>query len=84
MTFQDVDDFKRVGFVPKEDDVAPKGEAAYVGPQFGPSAAERAGQRRQFDALPLQTIDECTRYGPIPALLGEVSKDVPEVLPCRG
>ncbi len=83
MALQHIDDFERVGFVAKKDDVAAIGEATYVRPQFRPPTAQRTGQRGELSALPLQTIDERARNGAIPAFSGEISKYVPEILPRR-
>ncbi len=83
MAFQHIDDFKRVGLVAKKYDVAAIGEASYVGLKFRPPTAQRTGQRGEPSALLLQTIDERARNGAVPALDGEVSKDVAKILPRR-
>ncbi len=83
MALQHIDDFERVGFVAKKDNVAAIREATDVGTQFRPRAAQRTGQRGEPLALLLQTIYERARNGEIPAFSGEISKDVPAILPRR-
>ena len=81
MALQHVDD--RLRLVPKEDHVAAKGKAADVRPQLRPCATQRSRQRSQFAALLLQPIDERACGGVVPALSGEISQDVAEILSRR-
>ena len=80
MPFQNIDHFKHIFSITKEDDVTLVWKAPYIGKQFRPGAPQNPRQPRKIATLCLKLIDESATDPAIAARLCDVTQDVAKVL----